>query len=282
MQTILKGKSNEVVIDTQGPVVIIGESINPTRRKKLVEDLKDRKFQVVLELAKTQLETGADVLDVNVGYPGVDDAALLPEAVRAIQQSIDVPLCLDSPNPKAIEAALKVVEGKPLINSVNGEEKSLEALLPLAREYGAAVIGLVMDDDGITHDPEQRLRIAEKILERALKKGIKEEDVIIDPMAMAVSADPGACMVTLETIRLVHDRLGLNITQGASNISFGLPNRDVLNSAHMALSISYGLTCPIANPARITALVRATDLILGRDDFAMRYTEYYQMQEARK
>ena len=282
MQTILKGKSNEVVIDTQGPVVIIGESINPTRRKKLVEDLKDRKFQVVLELAKTQLETGADVLDVNVGYPGVDDAALLPQAVRAIQQSIDVPLCLDSPNPKAIEAALKVVEGKPLINSVNGEEKSLEALLPLAREYGAAVIGLVMDDDGITHDPEQRLRIAEKILERALKKGIKEEDVIIDPMAMAVSADPGACMVTLETIRLVHDRLGLNITQGASNISFGLPNRDVLNSAHMALSISYGLTCPIANPARITALVRATDLILGRDDFAMRYTEYYQMQEARK
>lgn len=282
MQTILKGKSSEVVIDTQGPVVIIGESINPTRRKKLIEDLKDRKFEVVLQLAKSQLETGADVLDVNVGYPGVDDAALLPEAVRAIQQSIDVPLCLDSPNPKAIEAALKVVEGKPLINSVNGEEKSLEALLPLAREYGAAVIGLVMDDDGITHDPEKRLRIAEKILERAVKEGIKQEDVIIDPLAMAVSADPRACMVTLETIKLVHDRLGLNITQGASNISFGLPNREVLNSAHMALSISYGLTCPIANPAKIAALVRATDLILGRDDFAMRFTEYYQMQEARK
>lgn len=282
MQTILKGKSSEVVIDTQGPVVIIGESINPTRRKKLIEDLKDRKFEVVLQLAKSQLETGADVLDVNVGYPGVDDAALLPEAVRAIQQSIDVPLCLDSPNPKAIEAALKVVEGKPLINSVNGEEKSLEALLPLAREYGAGVIGLVMDDDGITHDPEKRLRIAEKILERAVKEGIKQEDVIIDPLAMAVSADPGACMVTLETIKLVHDRLGLNITQGASNISFGLPNREVLNSAHMALSISYGLTCPIANPAKIAALVRATDLILGRDDFAMRFTEYYQMQEARK
>jgi 5-methyltetrahydrofolate--homocysteine methyltransferase len=280
MQTILKGKSNEVVIDTRGPVVIIGESINPTRRKKLVDDLKTRKFEVVLQLAETQLESGADVLDVNVGYPGVDDAVLLPEAVRAIQQVHDVPLCLDSPNPKAIEAALKAVEGKALINSVNGEKKSLEAILPMAREHGAAVIGLVMDDDGITHDPEKRFRIAEKILERALKEGIREEDVIIDPLAMAVSADPRACLVTLETIQLVHDRLGVNITQGASNISFGLPNREVLNNAHMALSILYGLTCPIANPAKITALVRATDLILARDEYAIRFTEYYQMQQA--
>jgi 5-methyltetrahydrofolate--homocysteine methyltransferase len=276
MQTILKGRSKEVVIDTEGPVVIIGESINPTRRKKLVDDLKERNFEVVRQLAESQLSSGADVLDVNVGYPGVDDASLLPETVRAIQQSFDVPLCLDSPNPKAIEAALKEVDGKALINSVNGEEKSLEAILPLAREHGAAVIGLVMDDDGITHDPEKRFGIAEKILNRALKKGIKVEDVIIDPLAMAVSADPNACLVTLETIRLVHDRLGVNITQGASNISFGLPNREVLNSAHMALSILYGLTCPIANPAKITALVRATDLILARDDYAMRFTELYQ------
>ncbi len=280
MQTILKGKSNEVVIDTRGPVVIIGESINPTRRKKLVDDLKTRKFEVVLQLAASQLETGADILDVNVGYPGVDDTVLLPEAVRAIQQVHDVPLCLDSPNPKAIEAALKAVEGKALINSVNGEKKSLEAILPLAREHGAAVIGLVMDDEGITHDPEKRFRIAEKILQRAVKEGIREEDVIIDPLAMAVSADPRACLVTLETIQLVHDRLGVNITQGASNISFGLPNREVLNNAHMALSILYGLTCPIANPAKITALVRATDLILARDEYAMRFTEYYQMQQA--
>lgn len=276
MQTKLKGKSNEVVIDTGGPVVIIGESINPTRRKKLVDSLSNHDFEYVLQLANNQLEAGADLLDVNVGYPGVDDVSLLPETVKAIQDSIDVPLCLDSPNPKAIEAALKVVEGKALINSVNGEEKSLEAILPLAKEYSAAVIGLVMDDDGITHDPEKRLQIAEKIVERALQVGIPEEDVIIDPLAMAVSADPKACLVTLETIRLVHDNLGLNITQGASNISFGLPNREVLNSAHMALSILHGLTCPIANPAKITALVRATDLILGRDEYAMRFTDYYQ------
>jgi 5-methyltetrahydrofolate--homocysteine methyltransferase len=279
MQTILKGKSKELVIDTRGPVVIIGESINPTRRKKLVETLSNHNFEFVLQLAKHQIDTGADALDVNVGYPGVDDASLLPATVKAIQDSFDIPLCLDSPNPRAIEEALKVVEGKALINSVNGEEKSLEAILPLARDHGAAVIGLVMDDNGITHDPEKRLQIAEKILERAVRTGIREEDVIIDPLAMAVSADPNACLVTLETIKLVHERLGLNITQGASNISFGLPYREVLNSAHMTLSILWGLTCPIANPAKITALVRATDLILGRDDFAMRFTEYYQDQE---
>jgi 5-methyltetrahydrofolate--homocysteine methyltransferase len=275
MQTILKGTTKEGIIDTEGPVVIIGESINPTRRKKLVDDLKERTFKVVLELAESQLKTGADLLDVNVGYPGVDDASLLPEAVKAIQDSFDVPICIDSPNPRAIEAALKVVKGKALINSVNGEEKSLQAILPLARDHGAAVIGLVMDDEGITHDPEKRFRIAEKILERALAAGIPREDVIIDPLAMAVSADPRACLVTLETIKLVHDRLGLNITQGSSNISFGLPNREVLNSAHMALSILYGLTCPIANPAKITAFVRATDLVLARDDYAMRFTDFY-------
>jgi len=281
MQTILKGKTSEVVIDTDGPVVIIGESINPTRRKKLVETLKAHDFEFALQLARSQMEDGADVLDVNVGFPGVDDEALLPETVKAIQEAVDVPLCLDSPNPRAIEAALKVVEGKALINSVNGEEKSMEAILPVAREYGAAVIGLVMDDDGITHDPEKRFQIAEKILSRATQLGIPQEDVVIDPLAMAVSADPQACMVTLETIKLVHDRLGLNITQGASNISFGLPNRVELNNAHMAISIWNGLSCPIANPSKITAFVRAMDLIRGRDDFAMRFTEFFYKQEAK-
>jgi 5-methyltetrahydrofolate--homocysteine methyltransferase len=282
MQTILRSKSQEVVIDTDGPVLIIGESINPTRRKKLVETLSNHEFDFAIQLGKSQIDAGADILDVNVGFPGVDDAVLLPETVKAIQEALDVPLCIDSPNPKAIEAALKVIDGRCLINSVNGEEKSLAAILPLAKEYDAAVIGLVMDDDGITHDPEKRFKIAEKILERAVKQGIKEEDVVIDPLAMAVSAEPNACLVTLETIKLVHDRLGLNITQGASNISFGLPNRDSLNMAHMVLSIWSGLTCPIANPNKITTMVRAADLIRAKDDYAMRFTEHYQNQEAMK
>jgi 5-methyltetrahydrofolate--homocysteine methyltransferase len=231
-----------------------------------------------MELAQSQINAGADVLDVNVGFPGVDDVKLLPETVLAIRGRFDIPLCLDSPNPKAIEAALKVAGGKCLINSVNGEEKSLNVLLHIAREYNAALIGLTMDDDGITHEPEKRLAIAEKILERAVKAGIKEEDVIIDPLAMAVSADSRACIVTLETIRLVHQKLGLNITMGASNISFGLPGREALNSAFMSLAILNGLTCPIANPEKITAAVRATDLVLEKDDFAVRFVEYFQSQ----
>ena len=276
MKTMLRGKNREVVIDTNGPVIIIGKCINPTRRKKLVSTLQERNFGYVLELAEIQIKAGADVLDINVGFPGVDDVKLLPETVLAIRDKFDIPLCLDSPNPKAIEAALKVAGGKCLINSVNGEEKSMNALLHIAKEYGAAIIGLTMDDNGITHDPGKRLAIAEKILERAIKAGIRQEDVIIDPLAMAVSADPLACLVTLETIRLVHQKLGLNITQGSSNISFGLPNREVLNSAYMSLAILNGLTCPIANPEKITAAVRATDLILGRDDYAVRFVENFQ------
>jgi len=276
MQTILRGKTNEVIIDTNGPVILIGESINPTRRKKLVATLQEANFEYLLELAESQIKAGADVLDVNVGFPGVDDVKLLPETVRVLQDNFDIPLCLDSPNPKAIEAALKVAHGKCLINSVNGEELSMRALLPVAKEYGAAIIGLCMDDDGITNDPEKRLAIAEKIIERAVQTGIRAEDVVIDPLAMAVSADPQACIVTLETIRLVHSKLGLNITMGSSNISFGLPGREVLNSAFMTLSILNGLTCPIANPEKITAAVRATDLIMGRDDYAVRFVEHFQ------
>lgn len=276
MKTILRGILNEVTIDTNGPVVIIGECINPTRRKKLVSGLQNGNFEYVLELAESQIKAGADVLDVNVGFPGVDDVRLLPEVVKAILAKFDIPLCLDSPNALAIKAALKVTGPRCLINSVNGEDKSLKELIPLAKEYDAVIIGLTMDNDGITHDPEIRLAIAEKILEKAVKAGIEEKDVIIDPLAMAVSADPGACLVTLETIRLIRQKLGLNITMGASNISFGLPGRESLNSAFMAMALFNGLTCPIANPEKITNIVRATDLALGRDDFAVRFVEYFQ------
>ena len=276
MKTILKGKTSEVIIDTAGPVIIIGESINPTRRKKLAATLQENDFSYVLELAASQIRAGADILDVNVGFPGVDDEKLLPGAVRAIQAEFDIPLCLDSPNPKAIEAALKVSAGKCLLNSVNGKEESMNSLLPIAGEYGAAIIGLCMDEEGITNDPEKRVAIIEKITERAARSGISAEDVIADPLAMAVSADPQACLITLATIRLLREKTGANITLGASNISFGLPDRESLNSAFMTLAVYCGVTCPIANPEKITAAVRATDLIMGRDDFAMRFIDYFQ------
>ncbi len=280
MKTVLSGRTREVIIDTDGPVIIIGESINPTRRRKLVSSLQEGDFSYVLELAAGQIKAGADILDVNVGYPGVDDAKLLPEVVIAIQDNFDIPLCLDSPNPSAIEAALKVSAGKCLINSVNGKEESLRALIPVAKEYGAAIIGLCMDDEGITNDPEKRVSIIEKIVERAVSAGIKAEDVIADPLAMAVSAEPQACVVTLETIRLVRRKLGMNITMGASNISFGLPDRESLNSAFMTLAVYCGLTCPIANPEKSTSAARAADLVLGRDDFAIRFVEYFQSRNS--
>lgn len=276
MKTVLSGRTTEVIIDTDGPVIIIGESINPTRRRKLVSSLQERDFSYVLELAASQIKAGADILDVNVGYPGVDDAKLLPEVVIAIQDNFDIPLCLDSPNPSAIEAALKVSAGKCLINSVNGKEESLRALIPVAKEYGAAIIGLCMDDEGITNDPEKRVSIIEKIIDRAVAAGIRAEDVIADPLAMAVSAEPQACVVTLDTIRQLHRKLGLNITIGASNISFGLPDRESLNSAFMTLAVYCGVTCPIANPEKSTSAARAADLVLGRDDFAIRFVGYFQ------
>jgi 5-methyltetrahydrofolate--homocysteine methyltransferase len=170
------------------------------------------------------------------------------------------------------------MKGKALINSVNGKESSLDALLPVARDYKAAIIGLCMDDEGITNEPEKRLAIAGKIIDRALKAGIAKEDIIIDPLAMAVGAEPLACLVTLETIKLVHQKLGNNITMGASNISFGLPGREALNSAFISVSILNGLTCPIANPEKITGAIRATDLVLGKDDFAVRFVGYFQNQ----
>ena len=276
MRTILSGTANEVVIDTEGPVVIIGESINPTRRIKLASALRENDFSPVLELALSQIRSGADILDVNVGFPGVDDVKLLPEVVKAIQDNFDIPLCLDSPNPAAIESALKAAKGKCLINSVNGNESSLKSLLPVASEYGAAIIALCIDETGISDDPVKRKSIAAAIIERAVRAGIKPEDIIVDPVAMAVSAEPRACLVTLDTIRLIRSDMGHNITMGSSNISFGLPGRESLNSAFLTLAVYCGLTCPIANPEKITSAARATDLILGRDDYAVRFVEYFQ------
>ncbi len=280
MQTKLKGRTKEVIIDPKGPVIIIGESINPTRRKQLTFELQENKFDFVLELAKIQLAAGADVLDINVGFPGVDDVQLLPEVVKIISDNFDVPLCLDSPNPNAIEAALKVAPGKCLVNSVNGEEASLKALLPIVKEYGAAVIGLTMDDEGITQDPEKRLSIAAKIIERAAKLNISIEDIVIDPLAMAVSADHLTGKVTLDTIEKVNKEFGINQTLGASNISFGIPDRKSVNQAFMTACIMKGVTCPITNPMLLSTTIKATDLLLGKDDFSMAYIMHYEAMKS--
>jgi len=275
MQTILKSNTKEYQISSDGHVTIIGESINPTRRKKLTASLLNQDFAYIFELAKSQIEAGADVLDVNVGAPGVDEEAILPKVALAIAERFDTPLCLDSSNRQALAAALAVMPGKPLVNSVNGEEATLNALLPIIKEYGAAVIGLTMDDNGIPTDPEVRLSIAEKILERAAKLGIPAENVVIDPLVLTVGADQKAGWVTLTTIELVRKEFGVNINLGASNVSFGLPDRHTVNQTFMALAAGAGASCMITNPEKLTATIRAADLLLGRDQYAGRYISNY-------
>lgn len=282
MQTDLKSKNSSVTIDTDGPMTIIGESINPTRRKKLIEAFRERQYDFVLEVAESQIQAGADVLDINVGVPGLDEPAVMGEVVTAVSEAFDVPLCLDSPNPETLASGLTAAPGRPLVNSVNGEEKSLAAILPVVKEFGVPVIGLVIDDDGISMEPQKRLAIAAKIIDRAAQLGIPIEDIVIDPLAMAVSADHNAGQITLRTMALIRDEFGVNMTLGASNVSFGLPERQIINQAFMALVALNGASCAITNPAKLTSTIRAIDLLLGRDDYSMRYIKHYRsMQKAK-
>lgn len=280
METVLRSEKKTVRISGDGPFVVIGEKINPTGRKKMAAALQEGDFDYITGLAKSQAAAGADVLDVNVGVPGMDEVDLLQRVVKLVASVSDLPLCLDSPNPEALAAALPLAPGKPLVNSVSGEEAKLEALLPLVKERGAAVIGLTMDDEGIPSDPHKRLQIAEKILERAARLGIPAEDVVIDPLVMTVGADSQAGRITLETTRLVREKLGANINLGASNVSFGLPDRPTINAAFMALAIGMGATCAITDALKMTGLIRAADLLLGRDDYAGRYIKYFRAFQA--
>jgi 5-methyltetrahydrofolate--homocysteine methyltransferase len=261
-------------------VTIIGESINPTRRKKLTAALLSGEMDYIFELAKAQIDTGADVLDINVGAPGVDELFALPKVALAVAENFDIPLCLDSSNREALAAALKVMSGKPLVNSVNGEETNLKTLLPIIKEYGAAVIGLTMDESGIPTDPDTRMKIAGKILERAARLGIPPEDVVIDPLVLTVGADQNAGKVTLQTIEMVRKEFGVNINLGASNVSFGLPDRHTVNQAFLALGAQAGASCVITNPEKLTPIIRASDLLLGRDPFAGRFIKDFRKRQA--
>ncbi|MEW6286294.1 MAG: dihydropteroate synthase [Chloroflexota bacterium] len=282
MKTTLKSKTKKVEISTEGPFTIIGEKINPTGRKKLAAALQEGNLDYVRDLAKKQIEAGADVLDVNVGMAGTDDVDYLPGIVKMLVEEFDIPLCLDSPNPKALAAALPLVQGRALVNSVNGEEKSLEAVLPIVKEFGVPVIGLAIGDGGISNDPQKRLAAAGKIIERAGKLGIPIEDIIIDPLVMTVGADSNAGLVTLTTIELVRKEFGVNINLGASNVSFGLPERDVINQAFLALAIGAGATCAITDPMKYSLTIKATDLLRGRDSYGAKYLKFYRAHAPEK
>ncbi len=279
MHTILKSNTREVVIGADRPFVIIGEKINPTGIKKLGQALVEQNFEYVKRLAQRQVAWGADVLDVNVGHPQIDEAFIMPQVVEAILSVVDVPLCIDSNEPKILEAGLNAAPGKPLVNSVNGEEKQLATVLPIVRARGAAVIGLTIGEEGIPATPEGRLAAAGIIIERCAKMGIPIEDIIIDPLVMTVGHNSNAAIVTLRTIELIKKEYGANISLGASNVSFGLPDRHSVNSAFLALAMQAGATCSITDPIKLGNTIKAADLLLSKDANSMRYLKYFRATE---
>jgi len=277
METILKSKQQTVVIGPEHSLVIIGERINPTGRKVLAHALEKGNLKLVQEEAARQVQDGAHVLDINVGVSGIDEPRLLSEVIQAVSEVAEVPLCIDSALSKALEAGLEAYGGKALVNSVNGEERKLKEVLPLVKKFGAAVIGLTMDNEGIPQEAEKRLDIARRIVEAAQKEGIPAEDVVIDPLAMAISTNHLAALETLKAIRLIRDDLGVNQTLGASNISFGLPERHAINGIFLALAVLQGVTCAIIDPTvwEVRRAVLATDLLLGKDEWCINFIRVY-------
>jgi 5-methyltetrahydrofolate--homocysteine methyltransferase len=268
METILTSPQRTVRIGPDQPFVIIGERINPTGRKLLGAEMAAGNFERVKSDALAQVAAGAQLLDVNAGIPLADEPAILAKAIRVVQSVVDVPLCIDSSIVRALEAGLAAYRGKPLVNSVTGEEERLEAVLPLVKEHGAAVIGIANDETGISEDPDERFEIAKKIVERAESYGIPRHDVLIDPLCMPVGAVGAAGVTLFRIVRRVTEELGVNTCCGASNISFGLPERPTLNATFLAMAMAAGMTCAITNPIEesIRKTILAANVMLGHDD----------------
>jgi 5-methyltetrahydrofolate--homocysteine methyltransferase len=279
--TVLRSRSKTVEIGTDRPFCIIGERINPTGRKKFAADLRAGELSTVTHDAVAQVEAGADMLDVNAGIPLVDEALLLADMLRTVQQAVDVPICIDSSVIEALEAGLSVYEGRALVNSVTAEDDRLGEILPLVARHGAAVIGLANDETGIPETPAKRLECARKIVSVAADYGIERDDVVIDPLAMTVGADPSAVRTTLQTISLIRDELGVNMCLGASNVSFGLPHRLVLNAAFLPMAMAAGLTSAIMSALEVCVdAVRASDLLLGHDEWGANWIAAHRARQA--
>jgi 5-methyltetrahydrofolate--homocysteine methyltransferase len=277
--TELQSRSRTVLVGPEQPFCIIGERINPTGRKAFQAQLQNGDLsQIESDVAE---QGSADMLDVNVGDPLADEVGLMAQAIPLVQSLTEQPICIDSSVIEALEAGLAAYGGKALVNSVTGEDERLEAILPLVAKYGAAVIGLANDDE-IRIEPEDRLAIARKIVSAAGDHGIPPEDVVIDPLAMPVGAEPRAVTSFVETVRLIREELGVNMTCGASNTAFGLPGRPTLGAAFLAIAQSHGLTSAIMDARRDETVeaVRATDLLLGRDEWGARWIARFRERQA--
>jgi 5-methyltetrahydrofolate--homocysteine methyltransferase len=277
MKTVLSSASKTVIIGPDEPFVIIGERINPTNRKKLAEELRRFDYSRVRADAEAQVTAGAHMLDINAGIPGADEPRMLKGAIEAAMETVDVPISIDSSTPEALEAALPAYKGKALVNSVTGEDEALERLLPLIKKHGAAVIGITNDDTGISNDPLVRLAVARKIVQRAADHGIPTEDVVIDPLCMPIGANHQFGRFTYETMRLIRDELGVNMSAGAGNVGFGLPDRPPLTATFMLAGMNLGLRASITNALEpeIYKLILAADLMLGHDPFGTKWMTYY-------
>ncbi|MCB9418585.1 MAG: dihydropteroate synthase [Ardenticatenaceae bacterium] len=266
--TILFSKTKTVIIGPERPFTIIGERINPTGRKLLAAEMAAGNYDRVVNDALAQVAAGAHMLDVNAGIPLADEPAIMAKAIKLVQSVVDVPISIDSSVVAALQSGLEAYEGKALVNSVTGEDERLEAVLPLIKKHGAAVIGISNDETGISEDPEVRFSIAKKIVERALDYGIPREDIIIDPLVMPVGAIRYAGRQVFAIVQRVRDELGVNTCCGASNVSFGLPNRKPLNAAFLAMTIGAGLTSAITNPLEpeIMQTILAADVMMGHDE----------------
>lgn len=277
METVLHSKSKTVVISPEQPFVMIGERINPSGRKKLGAEMAAGDYSRVRRDAEIQVAAGAHVLDVNAGYPLGDEAAMLVEAIHVVSAVTDVPLCIDSSLVEALELALAAYQGKALVNSVTCEDERLERILPLVKKYGAAVIGMANDETSISNDPVERLAVARRLVQRASDFGIPAEDVVIDPLCLTVAADTQAALITFTSMRLIRDELGVNMVCGASNVSFGLPERSAINAAFLSVAMACGLTCAItdATNAVIKQAVLASDVLYGKDEYAAHWIAHY-------
>ena len=275
--TTISSSSRAVTFGEGQPTAIVGERINPTGKARLSQALQSANYDLVATEAQRQVAAGAHVLDVNVGAPGVDESVALPRAVEAVTAVADAPLCIDSSSPAALAAALTAYRGKALVNSVTGEERSLEQVLPLVKAHRAAIVGMTQDDAGIPVTVEGRLAIARRIVEACLALGIAREDIVVDCACLSAGADPAAPRVTLETIRLVTAELGVSTVLGASNVSFGLPGRKSVNAIFLGMAIGAGLSAAIVDPTvpEVVEAIAIADMLAGRDEYAQRYLRHY-------
>jgi 5-methyltetrahydrofolate--homocysteine methyltransferase len=283
MHTIVSSANQTVTIGSDQPFCIIGERINPTGRKAFQEQLRAGDLSAVEKDVADQIAGGAMMLDVNMGAPLVDEAALLAESVRLIQKLTDIPLCIDSSVVEALDAGLAAYQGKALVNSVTAEDERMELILPLVKKYGAAIIALPNDDKEIPEDPQRRFELTQYLVDTATSKyGIPIEDIVIDPLAMPIGADSQMVVRTLETIELIADKIGVNMTLGASNVSFGMPDRHTLNSVFIPMAMGAGLTSAImdARTPQIVTAVKAADLMLGNDEWGMNWIAAHRAREA--